>query len=460
VIFILFLAFAANLILRLNDYIPGFAGFPVAEVLIPALVGLWLLFERKDFSLATDLLIPAFFFIIVAGYALKVHPGGTWTVARGFIPWVALYFLTANLVKNRARMDWLLGVLFVCGVVLVLHSAQQISNYDGLSDETGTGWSGETLLQGRARYVGVMNDPNDLALFFAMMLPVALQLAGKGMGAWRECAGYVLCLPLLYGIFLCNSRGGMLAAGAVFFLHSLRRFGAFKAVSVCVVLAALVLAAGPSRLRESNEMDAASSQGRIEAWYEGFLFFKSSPLVGIGKDQFTEHHILTAHNSFVLCFAETGFLGYLAWFGASYHALFGLHHVLLRTRPGTRSSRQGLAVFNALAAFFTGGFFLSRTYFILLPVFLGLAVAQFKAARDDLEAQSESQNTAATGEDSARLPVILDDDTDAEAATDLIPHAPPLPNLTWPAMPATMPSIAGLAVFSMAVIYLIVKVRL
>ena len=58
-IFALFVAYAANVVLRLNDYIPGFRGYPVSEIMIPLLLVLWILFEKKDFSCLTDLLAPA-----------------------------------------------------------------------------------------------------------------------------------------------------------------------------------------------------------------------------------------------------------------------------------------------------------------------------------------------------------------------------------------------------------------
>jgi O-antigen ligase len=226
-----------------------------------------------------------------------------------------------------------------------------------------------------------------------------------------------------------------------------------------VLMIALVLAAGPSRLRESDDKDDASTQGRIDAWYEGFQFFRSSPIVGIGKGEFTEHHIITAHNSFVLCFSETGFLGYIAWFGTACYVMYGLHHVLKRTRPGTRAHRQTLAIFNALAAFFVGGFFLSRTYFILVPIFFGLAVARFKAARDELAEQAEARGEFPGDYDSTRMPAV-DENDDNEDQSEFVPNPRPLPNLSWSAMPNTMPAIVGLAFISMAGIYVLVRLKL
>jgi putative inorganic carbon (hco3(-)) transporter len=446
-IFAIFLLFSSNVILRLNDFIPGFQGFPLAEILIPILVVLWLLFERKDFTLTTDLLIPAFFCVVVFGYALMVWPGGSLAIARSFVPWVAMYFLTSNLVRSRSRMDWYLSALLLASFVLVAHSLQQRMNWDGLDDKTGVGWSGVNLYQGRVRYVGVMNDPNDLALYFVMMLPVALMLSGAGMRLWQRCCGYILCAPLLVGIYLTNSRGGLLATGMIAALFTWRRWGWVRSLLFCGVFAALVLAVGPSRIREGSESDQQSSDGRINAWYEGLVMFRHRPVLGIGKDQFVESHEITAHNSFVLCFTETGFVGYVIWLSAGVYALLALYHIRRRTRPGTATHRQSGALFDALCGFFVGGFFLSRTYFILLPIFLGLAMALYRNAREEMEELEYAR---------AHDPIFVEDLPNNDLSAD----ADPLPDFSWQRGIVHLPKLACLALITIIGIYVLVKIKL
>jgi len=441
-IFALFALFSMNLILRLNDFIPEIRGFPLAEVVIPLLLGAWLLFEKKDFSMLTDLLIPAFFCVVVAGYAIMVWPGGAYDVARSFVPWVAMYFLAANLVRTRARLDWYFAALYVVTLALVFHSAQQFMSYDGIDDTTGVGWSGETVYKGRVRYVGVMRDPNDLALFFAMMLPVPLMLTGRAMGLVQKLFGFALCTPLLAGIYLTNSRGGLLATGAVAGIYLWRRWGPVLSITTCAVFACLVLAFGPSRIREQDLSDQASTQGRIDAWFTGIQFLKQNPVLGIGKEQFVEQNYLTAHNSFVLCFAETGLPGYVLWFGAVFLAGYAMHSTLKRSRRDSPGWRQSAALFTSLCAFCVGGFFLSRTYFILLPVFLGLAMAQYRIAREEWR-EAEYHHG------------YID-----QATSSLKADAPPLPDLGWRNGIVWMPRLACLALLSIGFIYVIVKLKL
>jgi putative inorganic carbon (hco3(-)) transporter len=199
---------------------------------------------------------------------------------------------------------------------------------------------------------------------------------------------------------------------------------------------------GPSRLREENESDEFSTQGRIYAWHAGFDIFKEHPISGCGVGQFTEYHHLTAHNSFVLCFAETGFVGYVLWLGTGAYAMYGLHLVMTRTRPGTSSYRQAVGLFDSLAAFYVGGFFLSRTYFLLLPVLLGLAVARYKMTRDELSGLPPD--------------AALSDETYG----DFVPQPEPIPELSWRSIPKYAPKLIGLAAGSMVLINIIVRIKL
>src|SRR5205823_4424444 len=78
-----------------------------------------------------------------------------------------------------------------------------------------------------------------------------------------------------------------------------------------------LFAFGPSRLRQMSSDDEAA-QGRVNAWDAGLDMIKSSPVWGVGRDQFVEHHPRTAHNSLVLCLAELGLAGTAMWLGLFY----------------------------------------------------------------------------------------------------------------------------------------------
>jgi putative inorganic carbon (HCO3(-)) transporter len=224
-----------------------------------------------------------------------------------------------------------------------------------------------------------------------MGLPLVAYLFGRsGLFArifWLGCVGL-----LAYALFLTNSRGGLIAAGVEFLAYTWMRRGLILA-AVLSAGGVVVLALLPSRL---DNLDASeeSAAGRIEAWYSGLEMFKAHPLFGVGAGNFTEYHELTAHNSFVLAFAELGAFGYFFW----------LSFVLLSVSMAWRVARLGpsllvgeaaeddslvrmryrkigAAYLLSLLGFLAGAFFLSRTYNVLLTIGCASCVALYQDAR-------------------------------------------------------------------------------
>jgi O-antigen ligase len=131
---------------------------------------------------------------------------------------------------------------------------------------------------------------------------------------------------------------------------------------------------------------AFQDDGRIDAWSEGLQFLKGSPLMGIGYRQFTDNNPLTAHNSFVLCFAELGLIGYFFWLALLVITLLELNS--LAQYSGEEGGGEGLrkcarAIFLALCVFLAAALFLSRTYTVILYLLVGLGTALADIARKE-----------------------------------------------------------------------------
>jgi hypothetical protein len=235
----------------------------------------------------------------------------------------------------------------------------------------------------RIRGLGLMHDPNDLA----MGITVALGLIG---GAWKARLQLRnLCLAaaagaLVYGIYLTRSRGGAVALVVMLWRFAARRIGQVPAAVLLVVLVAGVMALDFGGRPLSIQPDESASE-RLVAWTEGLEMLKAQPVLGIGYGRFLDYHTLTAHNSLVLCFAETGLLGCFFWVGLFVVTLLELHG--LRNLPGdepfddmARQWAEGLQL--SLVGFMTAAFFLSRTFVPTLYLIIGLAAALAAIARD------------------------------------------------------------------------------
>jgi len=251
-----------------------------------------------------------------------------------------------------------------------------------LDDEIAEDGVGQAV---RIRGLGLFHDPNDLALAFV----VALALVG---GTWRSGATvrntFLVAIPAMalgYGVFLTHSRGGTFAFLATLGLTFGRRLGKLRAtllVSVCLVaVLALNFSGGRGGLVSTDE----SAMGRITAWTEGFEMLKSHPLLGVGFGQFLDYHTLTAHNSFVLCFAETGLVGYFFWLGLLAVTFVQLRQFKCKSDEvlDRELGRWAGALQIALIGFLAAAFLLSRTFIPLLYLLIGMSVALVLIARQE-----------------------------------------------------------------------------
>ena len=243
-------------------------------------------------------------------------------------------------------------------------------------DEPGEPADEEDAVAKRIRGLGMLHDPNDLALSFVAALPlVSIRVRRRRIP--RYLLEFLLSAALCYGVYLTHSRGGALGLLIVLLFILAGWVGRWRAVLLTGVLAigALAMDIGGGRSFSAQDESAAD---RIAAWSEGLQMLKSQPLIGVGYRQFTEHHSMTAHNSFVLCFAETGLVGYFLWLsllGISLLHLQKLKHLPRSIPSEPEIGRLASILQTALVGFMVAAFFLSRTYVPFLYLLIGLSAA-------------------------------------------------------------------------------------
>jgi putative inorganic carbon (hco3(-)) transporter len=385
--FFLTLVYVALVIVRPQEY-PGVVdlNLPILPVTLVLALIAWLMSPEKRFAEPQYALVGSFLLVCMISEIFNGWAGGALWEFTQFAPTVVAFVILANLTNSRKRVIAMFATLVLCSAVLALHGIDQVAN--------GVGWTGIRLSQeedggGRIQYVGIFNDPNDLGLLFVAAVPFAFYLSGRSRGMmglgrlfWIAMAGL-----LLYGTYLTNSRGAMLAIAAAFGFWLWRRRG--------LLVAALVGGAGlvgmmtlSARLQELDASEE-SAAGRIDAWYSGIQMFMHQPIFGVGAGQFTEHNSLTAHNSFVLALAETGYVGFTIWFGIVTYC-FRMMWAIESHTPELREEsdaaawseerKLGMTLLLSLCSLFTAAFFLSRTYIIVVYMIAALVVAQYAGA--------------------------------------------------------------------------------
>ncbi len=329
--FALTLLYIALTIVRPQDYLPGLVGVPLLSSVIVLAMASWLLSSVKTFAAPHFWLLPLFLVAMMVSQVVNGWMGGAIEQIGIFGPSVALFFVLATaLAAKPQRLRTVFALLVGCATVLAVHGIDQKLN--------GVGWTGVGMVEdGRIRYVGIFKDPNDLGMLFVSVLPMAAYLSAGGV--LRRLLWGSSVLLLLYGIYLTNSRGALLAVLVVGGGYLWYRRGLVTAGSLALV--GLVAMRLLSARMQDLDADESSAAGRVDAWYEGLHMFMSKPLFGVGAGNFTDYNNLTAHNSFVLVLAETGLFGFITWLAFVGYSFLMMIAVLRMVTPPLTAANLG-----------------------------------------------------------------------------------------------------------------------
>lgn len=237
--------------------------------------------------------------------------------------------------------------------------------------------------RGRVRYLGPLQDPNELSLALGIAIPFAFALfARKRTGTRGLLVAATLILVAVATVFT-QSRGGQLVFISVLGAYFVRRYGIGGLVAGAVLGSPLLLLGG----RSGAEAEASSME-RLECWYEGISMFIGSPVFGVGAGNFVEHHFLTAHNSYVLAPAELGLPGMILWSIVMYLSvkipIVALQRLQAERAPGPEADvarAWAMALTASLIGLLVGILFLSFCYHQVLWIYVGVSGGFYLAMR-------------------------------------------------------------------------------
>jgi O-antigen ligase len=379
--FPLILLYVVLTIIRPQDYVPGLDTVPILPVVLLLAFAAWTASREKTFEAPQFVILPAFLLVLMISQVTNGWTGGALDEIARFGPVVIAFFVFGASCSTQKRVRVAMSVFVACAAILALHGIEQA--------KTGMGWTGIPLGEGgRIQYVGIFNDPNDLGLLFAATLPMAMFLGRKGAGAMR-LVWLGAALLLLYGTYLTNSRGAMLAVLIIAGCYIWYR----KGIVLAGILGIIGLTAMKLLSSRMEELDAGeeSAAGRVDAWYAGLEMFRDNPAFGVGAGNFTEYNELTAHNSFVLVLAETGFIGFVLWLAFVGYGFWMMLTILRHQRPAdtdpvveadwVMEKQIALTLLLSLCGLFSAAFFLSRSYMVVLYLIAAMVAGHYVGAR-------------------------------------------------------------------------------
>ncbi len=270
------------------------------------------------------------------GWAAASH---LWTLDRqvtdGWLLVVVKVALAWLLVVNLATTPRRLAILCLC-----LVAGSMVTSVGGILRYV----SGGELSQGfRTLWIGVYGDPNYLAEYLAMTVPLSVAFMARRASPWWV---RLLCLASLLLAVTCIvmtfSRGGFLGLVAGGLVWAMReRAQRTKALVLSAALAVGVAIFAPATFWERTDtleefQQDQSALGRVYAWHVASAVNLDHPLRGVGGGAFREAwplyappevraHALVAHNIFLDTLGELGWVGFflfLAFAGSATGAVF------------------------------------------------------------------------------------------------------------------------------------------
>jgi hypothetical protein len=293
-----------------------------------------------------------------------------------------LFFLTMYLVDTPRKLRRIIWVVVISAGVLCIHGILQVRGGEGFGGKKpfGSLETGDLRIQG----TGMFEDPNDFATLFVMATPLVVTLLGQSRNVISKFI-LICILPLILCVFyFTNSRGGVVGFCVMLlaYLWVGRKVSLGRVILTSGLLAAAVLA-GPARAR--GTIYDASAGSRVATWGYGIQALKENPLFGVGyKNWYKLGAGIAPHNSFVLCYAENGLVGYVPWFALSWLVVRSVARVpRLRGTVHQDSVRIARGLFACVAGYMTCTFFLTRTYYPPQYFLFGLAVALTRIAQQE-----------------------------------------------------------------------------
>ena len=383
--FFLFLVVNALLFIRPADLLPGLKALHLYELSMLGCLAIslpWLLPQFRMASLRARPITACILCLLPFVVITPLYRGYTGLFAEyapEFSKMVLYYLVLTVIIRDVKHLRIFVLFLAVCiaivGLIPVLghHGYLHLESVQAISDVKVDAQTGKMVRFDRLQGVGIFADPNDLAQILGVGIILCLyatQLTRRWLvrGLWA-----VPCLVMLYGIYLSQSRGGLMAFGVGMMVLFVTRYGWKKSV-ILIALALPVITVFSGR-QTSLSTEEGSAQSRVQLWADSIEAVKTWPIMGCGAGAMGDFYMSqVAHNTYLHMLGELGLIGGGAFMGAYWVATWGLVRLMpsrgLVTDPDLRTMRPFLGA--AIATYAMGMMSLSRGYALPTYTLLGL----------------------------------------------------------------------------------------
>jgi O-antigen ligase len=280
-----------------------------------------------------------------------------------------VYFFIVNCADSERRLRGVMWTLVISGLI---PAAGTLKDYlQG------------NLVEGRAAWLGIFSNPNEVAYSLVILIPVAAFLA-TGLGLLPRLALLGISMIYVSAIFVTFSRGGLVALAVVIALYAWRKRSVWVWAALLSLAAAGLVLGGKhwSRGEDFSGLKGdVSFRQRLATSEAGLAMFVDHPLLGVGlgcsviawplyapNDLYSRGALVT-HNTVIQPLGETGIFGFIAFVSFVGFAIHYARRLALdASRPSLANLGAGLeiAVWGFVVCGLSGGYVLTWFPYILV----------------------------------------------------------------------------------------------
>ncbi|MDT4895767.1 MAG: hypothetical protein QOH25_844 [Acidobacteriota bacterium] len=317
----------------------------------------------------------------LVGVPLAISPAEAWDNFIQFLKVVVMFVVMVNVIKTEQRLKALIFLGLAAGCLV---SVAALNDYR----------LGQLKLAG-SRVLGIIGgmfeNPNDMALFLVMMVPLSVAMLVTARGMTRKIIYGACALVMIAANLVTFSRGGFIGLVCVLLVLAWK-FGRRHRLGVmlCSILCgAFMLILLPGALVErlastygtggSDESALASAVSRQALLLRSIWMSLRHPLLGIGMGNFhtVSIHEQVSHNAYTQVSAELGIPALILYVMLMWTALRRLRQIERETLGARHKAHfyyLAIGLQASLIGYIVSSFFASVAFLYYLYYPVGYAV--------------------------------------------------------------------------------------
>jgi len=310
---------------------------------------------------------------------MAIEPMEAWPAFVDFIKVVTMFIVMINVVRSEKRLRAMFWLALLVGIVL---------SFSALNDYR----QGKFLLGGlriQGALGGMFDNPNDMALYLVMLIPLSLGLMFVARSISKRLIYGALALLMISGVVVSFSRAGFMALTVAVFVMAwkLGRRNRMAVVAMFIVAGALFfILVPPAYLGRLGTLLGGSDWGGEGSAHarEGLLIrsvwvMLRHPLLGVGMHNFHNVSIReqVSHNAYTQIGAEMGIAAlifYVLFIVASLKRMRQIERETFESRAQQRIYYLAVGLQACLIGYMVCSFFVSVAYLWYIYYLVGYAL--------------------------------------------------------------------------------------